>query len=61
MSMTSMEMYDFLVDVIGLGQEKVDILIQVMGDSKDTYKKILNKTTEFKTFAEAEEYYEFLD
>lgn len=57
MTYTKREMYDILADEVGLGQDTMDILIQVMGDTNETYKKILTKTTNFKTFDEAEEYY----
>lgn len=50
-------MYDILADEIGLGQDTMDILIKVLGDTNETYKKILTKTTNFKTFDEVEDYY----
>ena len=50
---TKLEMYDFLADNIGLGQETMDVIVQVMGDTPETYKRLLRKTSEFHTFEEA--------
>ena len=50
---TKLEMYDFLADNIGLGQETMDVIVQVMGDTPETYKRVLRKTSEFHTFEEA--------
>ena len=56
MKYSKTEMYDILSDEVGLGQDTMDILIKVMGDTNETYKKILTKITGFKTFDEWEDY-----
>ena len=58
---TKLEMYDFLADNIGLGQETMDVIIQVFGDSVDTYRKVLRKTSPYKTFAEGFEAFQIRD
>ena len=55
MKYTKTEMYDILSDEVGLGQDTMDILIKIMGDSNETYKKILTKMTDCKTFDEWED------
>ena len=51
-------MYNILADSVGIGQETMDIIIKVFGDTNDTYKRILTKMTDFKTFSEAYEFYQ---
>lgn len=50
-------MYDMLNGNVGISEEAMDILLKVLGDTPETYKKILSKTTDFKTFQELEDYY----
>ena len=52
MNFTKEDMYWMLVDGLGYSEESVDLVKKVMGDSVDTYKRILSKTTDFKTFQE---------
>ena len=59
--MTKTDMFYFLSDVVGLGEETMNIIVKVMGDSKETYKRVLTKTTDFRTFDEAIDYYTIQD
>ena len=58
MKYTTTDMFWMLADSVGIGEETMNILIKVMGDTPDTYKKILTKMTGFKTFEELENYYQ---
>lgn len=58
MKYTKTDMFWMLADSVGIGEETMNILIKVMGDTPDTYKKILTKMTDFKTFEELENYYQ---
>ena len=57
MPYTKTEMFYLLSDAVGLGEETMNVIVKVFGDTKDTYMKVLTKMTDFKTFEEAEEYY----
>lgn len=48
------EMRDMLIDFVGIQEEAIDIMIKILGDTPQTYIKILNAGSEWKTFAEAE-------
>ena len=52
---TKTDMRYMLIDGAGIPEEAIDLVIAILGDSVDTYKKILSKATEFKTFKELEE------
>ena len=57
MKYTNIDMFYILADTVGLGEETMDILIKVMGNTPDTYKKILTKLTPYKTFEDLERAY----
>jgi len=61
MQFTKLEMYDFLADCVGIGQDTMDVLIKVMGDTPETYKRILHKMTNYKSFAELVESRQIVD
>ena len=48
-------MYWMLVDNIGISEEAVQLVLKILGDTPDTYKKILTAETEYKTFKELED------
>ena len=50
-------MYYMLVDGEGVPVEAMDIMLKIMGDTPQTYIKILNAISEYKTFAELDEAY----
>lgn len=54
---TNDEMYYMLVDGEGVPVEAMDIMLKIMGDTPQTYIKILNAISEYKTFAELDEAY----
>lgn len=57
MMFTKSEMYTMLVDMVGIPQDSLDILIKVLGDTPQTYIKVLNAQTKYKTFNELEKDY----
>ena len=54
-------MYNMLVDYIEIPEEAIDIVLKVLGDTPQTYIKILNKCTDYKTFNEVDEDYTLKD
>ena len=54
---TNDERYYVLVDGEGVPVEAMDIMLKIMGDTPQTYIKILNAISEYKTFAELDEAY----
>ena len=43
-------MYGFLTEFANLSTEGVDMVLHILGDKPQTYIKILNAETEYKTF-----------
>ena len=48
------EMRSMLIDFVGLSDEAIDIMVKILGDTPQTYIKILNAGSEWKTFADVE-------
>ena len=49
------DMRNMLEDFAGIDGDALDIMIKIMGDTPQTYIKILNTGTEYKTFKELED------
>ena len=49
---TKEEMRSRLIDFLGIPNESIDIMVKILGDTPQTYIKILNAGSEWKTFAE---------
>ena len=56
MMYSNSEMYDMLVNFVAVEPECLDLIIKLMGDTPQTYIKVLNANSEFKTFLELEDY-----
>ena len=49
------EMRSMLIDFLDLSEDAIDIIVKILGDPPQTYIKILNAGSEYKTFLELEE------
>lgn len=49
------EMRSMLIDFLDLSEDAIDIIVKILGDTPQTYIKILNAGSEYKTFLELEE------
>ena len=51
------EMYCMLMDYAGIPEESLEMAIRLLGDTPQTYIKILNSETEYQTFEQLENDY----
>lgn len=49
------EMQDLLIETVGVSEEAVDLVVKLLGDTPQTYIKILNVASEYSTFSDVED------
>lgn len=49
------EMRDLLEETVGVSEEAIDLAVKLLGDTPQTYIKILNAVSEFSTFSDVED------
>ena len=54
---SKLEMYDMLINFVGIDPDGLDLILKLMGDTPQTYIKVLNASSYFKTFADLEDSY----
>ena len=53
--MTTTDMHDYLVDILGVSEETVRIVTAINGYSQETMEDILYAVTGYKSFSQLEE------
>ncbi len=48
-------MQDLLIETVGVSEEAVDLVVKLLGDTPQTYIKILNVASEYSTFSDVED------
>lgn len=52
---TKQEMQDLLIETVGVSEEAIDLAVKLLGDTPQTYIKILNAASEYSTFSDVED------
>ncbi len=55
MMYSKIDMYNMLLDNIGIPEEYLDAMLKLIGDVPQSYVKILNACSEYSTFSEVED------